>query len=143
MFLEDGAASGRLSVCTPVLASAVDVVLLVDITGSYEDDLMNLKATSDSIWDTLAASTTGLRMGVAAFADFCDGEKLYSLVSDLTDDRTDWLAAVNSLVISSGNDPPEAQLVGITQTAALASWRDNAARTIILTTDARFPHRRR
>ncbi len=43
------------SVQTPTLPPKLDLCLVVDLSGSYADDLPNIKAVAPSLWDNLVA----------------------------------------------------------------------------------------
>src|SRR3954447_21329279 len=111
------------SVEVPDVPRAIDVVLVVDLTGSYSDDLPRIKALAPGIWDSVRATAPNSRMGLATHVDFpfppwgVTGEYGYRLDQQLTDDRATWLAAVNGMSSRFGSDEPESQYEALYQVA--------------------------
>ncbi|KAI8463724.1 MAG: hypothetical protein J3K34DRAFT_494343, partial [Monoraphidium minutum] len=124
----------------PVLAvPQVDVVLAVDLTGSYWDDVGSIQALAPGLWDSIqaAAGAAGsVRMALLTFRDFGDAF-VTNIDADFTTDRSAWLAAISSMYADGGNDWAEAQLIAVERAANMA-WREGVARVLILTTDAGF-----
>ncbi len=138
----------------------IDIFLLEDETGSFCDDIATLQALAPAIWDEVKAECPDLRMGVGGFRDYpyCSwgspGDWAYRLIQDLTDDKTTFVNGVNSLTCGGGADAPESQYTALYQAATGAglnvcpdyvippgqnpSFRDEAFKVIILTTDAPF-----
>lgn len=151
------------TVSTPELPPKLDVCLIVDLSGSYANDLPNIKALAPSIWDDiLAGGVADLQMGLASFVDFpfrewgdpASGDYAYRLDQDLTPTKATWLAAVNGMTTFSGYDIPESQYEALYQVATGAgnaveapgtiapgqecSFREGATKVAIITTDASF-----
>lgn len=145
---------------------ALDVVFLVDVTGSYADDISTLKSQASTIVDSLFAKGIDIQFGVAAFADFpiipfgSTVDIAFQRLSKVTGDKTAVLNAINALSIKSGYDEPEAQLEALYQVATGAGrdlngdgvinvaagdfapqsmgFRTGAAKIVLLSTDASF-----
>ena len=155
------------TVHTPELPPVLDVCLIVDNSGSYANDLPNIKALAPGIWDSIVlGGVSNLQMGLATFVDFPfqpwgfapSGDYAYQLDQQLTPTRATWLAAVNGMVTRSGFDTPESQYEAFFQVATGAgndvppggpsagdiapgqqcNFRSNATKVAILTTDASF-----
>jgi hypothetical protein len=83
----------------------MDICLVVDLSGSYNDDLPNIKTLAPGIFDAVAAASPDVQFGLATFIDFpfngwgdpSDGDYAYRLEADLTADKAVWLAAVNAM----------------------------------------------
>lgn len=153
-------------VTTPPIPPVVDIFLLEDETGSFEDDIENLQALAPAIWDAIEAAGVDFTMGVGGFRDFAqddwgsDGDWVYRRTQDLTTDRDAFVAGVEALEAWGGNDGPEAQLEALhylavpthaaidsngdgdttdandTPAGLQPSWRADAQRIVLLATDA-------
>ncbi|MEN8114638.1 MAG: post-COAP-1 domain-containing protein [Actinomycetota bacterium] len=153
------------TVHTPDLPPALDVCLIVDLSGSYGNDLASIKALAPGIWDDIVAGgVADLQMGLATFVDFPfspwggSSDYAYRLDQQLTPTKTTWVTAVNAMTIFWGNDGPESQYEAFYQVATGAgndvlpvgesrgdipadqgcNFRDDATKVAILTTDAPF-----
>lgn len=103
----------------PVSASGsgpVDVVFLMDLTGSYADDLPQIKLEMPVIVDQLAAVFPDIRFGLASFRDFpilpfgsSTNDYAYRLELPLNFNQMTFLTAVDSLQAYSDGDLPESQ----------------------------------
>ncbi|MGE0785141.1 MAG: vWA domain-containing protein [Sandaracinaceae bacterium] len=98
---------------------SADIYLLVDVTGSMEEEILRIRDTLTSeIIPGLVAEIPDVRLSVGRFADFdapewgygSMGDEVYRLVQMSTDssnvDRV--LGAVSTLTLQSGGDTPEA-----------------------------------
>jgi hypothetical protein len=100
---------------------AVDVVFLIDNTGSYVDDLPNIQAQMTTIINRLTGAFSDIRLGLATFRDFPfapfgdAGDFAYNPVLPLQSDTAAFLRAVNALVANGGADEPEAQYEALFQ----------------------------
>ena len=99
----------------------VDVVFAVDISGSYVDDLPNIKAQMPAIVTKLRSAFINIRFGLASFKDFPfapfggSGDFAYLRNLALTTDSAAFLTAVNGLTAAGGGDTPESQYETIYQ----------------------------
>lgn len=144
----------------------LDVCLLVDLSGSYGDDLPNIKAQMPAIWDYVKAEINDVRWCLATFVDFPFnpwgdagyGDYAYRLEQGLTPYKAAWVAAVNAMGTKWGYDEPESQYEALYQMATGAgndvppagpsagdipagqnpNWRLDATKILIITTDASF-----
>jgi len=143
----------------------VDIVFLIDNTGSYIDDLPNIKAQMPGIVARLTGTFSDMRLGLATFRDFPfapfgqAGDFAYNPVLPLQADSNVFLNAVNALVADGGADLPEAQYEALFQVLTGAGrdltndgdmndpgeiapsnigWATARSRVIYLLTDASF-----
>lgn len=144
----------------------VDVYFLVDLSGSFRDDLRNFKAEAPGIITTLKASNSNIRFGLGRFEDYpispfgraSSGDKAYERVVNLTFNDSAVRNAIAGLSTRFGDDAPESQLAALYQTATgagqnlsgvgypgasipagqQANFRSEAEKMIILWTDASF-----
>lgn len=150
----------------PDFPPKLDVFLLVDLSGSYFDDLPNIKALAPGIFDSVKANVADVRFGLGSFVDFpfspwgssASGDYAYRLDQNLTPTKAAWVSAVNAMFTRFGNDFPESQYEALFQAATGAgrdvvppglspgdiapgqgpSFRSDATKIIIITTDAFF-----
>lgn len=150
----------------PLEGSAVDVFLIVDLSGSFFDDLPVFKAQAADIISSLKASNPNTRFGVGYFVDypispFGDpgaGDVAYKRLIDLSFDDDAIIAQIETLTTFFGSDDPESQLPALFQAATglgqdlsgqgypgasipagqQATFRAEAAKLILLWTDAGF-----
>lgn len=148
----------RLEASNGVLPSAacpLDVYLLMDLTGSMGGELERLQENAALITSTLQAANPNTRFGVGWFQDYPYGtygvptDLPYVRALDLTFDGMAFSAALNSLTLGNGWDLPESQVPALYNTVTgkgdlyipagqQANFRSEAAKVIVLVTDAPF-----
>jgi hypothetical protein len=151
------------TVHTPELPPKLDVCFVIDLSGSYNDDLPNIKAVAPQVWDDIVAGgVSDLQMALTSFVDFPfdgwgsapSGDYAYSLDQQLTPTKATWVAAINAMSTKFGGDGPESQYEAFYQLATGAGngveapgtiapdqqcdFRDDATKVAIMTTDAPF-----
>lgn len=123
----------------------LDVVFLVDTTGSMWDDIANVQASARAILDAISAGGRDFRVAVADYKDhpvFPHGEPEdypYRAVLVFTNDRAAITGAINSLSASGGWDWPESVfsgMMGAITSDGLGGWRKDAQKIIIVMADA-------
>jgi Mg-chelatase subunit ChlD len=115
----------------------LDLVFLVDATGSMADEIDKLKATLQTIANEVAAlpSQPDLCFGLVAYRDKDDAFLLRS--HDLTNDLDAFQGVLNALHAAGGGDYPEAMNEALHDTVHKLSWRgDGATRLVFLLADA-------
>ena len=125
--------------------NSVDVVFLVDRTGSFEDDVASLRSDADAILAGIVARGVDARFGVAGFGDYsissdAESDPVFTFHQDITDDAAAAkraLSELNSSVLEGG-DAPEAQYEALSRATNEFSWRVGALRVVLLATDAPF-----
>lgn len=145
----------------------LDIMFLLDMTGSYADDLPNFQARIPAIIAELQADHDDIQFGLSSFQDYPtlpfgwaggdfveqDGsvtpvpaDYVYQLHQQLTADSGAFAGAVAAMVpphVGHGQDGPEAQLDALYQLAAgpvgeRAEFRDGATKLILVWTDNSF-----
>ena len=125
----------------------VDIMFLVDVSGSYKDDLSTFRAKANEIINAFEEAGQDVQISLASFSDFpispygsaSYGDYAFRLDQPLTSDFSLVTTAINNLTILSGNDYPESQLEALFQGGkASTGWRDGALPIIFLATDADF-----
>jgi hypothetical protein len=126
----------------------VDICLLTDLTGSFFDDIANLKLVAAELFDDVTTIATGARFGVAGFTDY--GEYPYKLFSPLNPNKDAWINAIDGLSLGAGGDDPESQfdaIVGAAKGLTYGStvepncgWSNDEtiSRVLVVSTDAPF-----
>ena len=122
---------------------AVDLIFVIDTTGSMRDDIDEAKNSSHAVIASLLNSSSSFRVAVVAYRDFDDEyvTKPYPFTSD------DKVAQgyINALEVGGGGDHPEAvytALMAALNTEGLGPWRNGVHKIIILMGDAP-PHGRK
>ena len=125
----------------------LDVLLLQDLSGSFEDDLPVVQELVPDLVSGLQSFQPDTQFGVASFIDQpvppfgVEGDYVYRLELGLTSSETDFQEIVNNLVVGDGEDIPEAQLSALLETAVSTEtigFRDGARRVAVVATDAPF-----
>ncbi len=123
----------------PAAARArLDLVFLIDATGSMADEIDKLKATLRTITAEVARlpSRPDICLGLVAYRDRTDAFLVRS--HDFTSDVGAFLQqALQPLRAAGGGDYPEAMNEALNETVHQLSWRgDGATRMVILLADA-------
>lgn len=123
---------------TPLPARAqLDLVFLVDATGSMADEIGKLKASLADIANQVARlpSQPDLCFGMVAYRDKGDAFLLRS--HDFTNDLNAFQRVLNALHADGGGDTPEAMNEALHETVHQLSWRGNGTtRLVVLLADA-------
>lgn len=112
----------------------VDVVFVVDTTGSMEDDIDAVKRDMRTILEHLRERNPDYRVGVVAYRDIHD-EYLTRTHVELTSDEGRIDAAIAAITVTGGDDWREHVYAGI-HTALRQPWRPGVSQHIILMGDA-------
>lgn len=115
----------------------LDLVFLIDATGSMSDEIDKLKATLQAIASEVARlpSQPDLCFGMVAYRDRGDAFLLRS--HDLTNDVAGFQGVLNALQAGGGGDYPEALNEALNEAVHNLSWRgDGATRLLVLLADA-------
>lgn len=119
----------------------VDVLFLLDVTGSMGDEIDQLKTTIADVSTRLEQlpQHPDIRFGMTLFRD--DGDVFVTSTFDLTGDLAAFQSALNDVVAGGGGDTPEAVDEGFAAALKDPTWRDPATTTqmIFLVGDA-APH---
>jgi len=132
----------RLTVYPTSSSKIVDVVFLVDLSGSYGSSLDNFKSQSVQIAGGFSSLGADVRIGLASFDEFPEyansDDFAYNEDHSLTYNVESFNYAVNNLSLKWGGDGPESQLEGLYQIATSFNWNDRAEKYIFIATDASF-----
>lgn len=127
----------RLDGTAPQDRARLDLVFLVDATGSMGDEIGKLKASLRSIADEVAGlpSRPDLCFALVAYRDKGDAFVLRS--HDFTNDLGAFQRVLDRLQADGGGDEPEAMNEALHETVHRLAWRgDGATRMVLLLADA-------
>lgn len=114
----------------------VDLVFVVDTTGSMGGSISSVKSEATNIINTLAAQGNGFQAGVVSYNDYDDRTSNdASVLQGLTNNQAAIVSAINSLSANGGGDTPEDVVAGLQAALGLA-WRRESSKAIILMGDA-------
>lgn len=117
---------------------AVDVLFLLDATGSMGDEIDQLKTSIDSVAAQVEQlqSNPDVHFAMTLYRDL--GDQFVTSTFDFTADVAEFRAALAEVVADGGDDYPEAVDEGLAEALALPSWRDPAStiQLVFLVADA-------
>lgn len=128
-------------------AAPLDVQFLQDLSGSFGDDIANVRGLVPQIVAALQTVQADSRFGVTSFIDKplspfgAAGEWVYDLELGLTASPAALSSTYNTLAIRNGADEPESQIEGLMQVAlhtVETGFRPDSARFVVLFTDAPY-----
>ncbi|WP_342616839.1 VWA domain-containing protein [Rhodoferax sp. GW822-FHT02A01] len=115
----------------------LDLVFLVDATGSMGDEIDKLKSSLRSITDEVSRlpSHPDLCLGLVAYRD--RGDDFFVRSHDLTNDINAFQGVLNALQAGGGGDEPEAMNEALNEAVHHISWRgEQTTRLLVLVADA-------
>ena len=117
---------------------AVDIMFLLDATGSMGDEIDRLKSTIDSVAGRVAEleGSPDARFGMTLYRD--EEDQFLTSTYDLTDDLDAFRSALDDVRADGGGDYPEALDEGLADALGEPSWRDPATtvQLVFLVADA-------
>lgn len=115
----------------------LDVMFLIDTSGSMGDEIAAAKAAAGNILSGLASGFGDLATGVGYYSE----PGSLGVKYDLTTDATAGVAHINTINLGDGGwggDFPEEGINAVYEAATNASWRTGSTRFIIALGDANF-----
>lgn len=121
-------------------AQALDVVVVIDITGSMEAELSGVQSALAGIINRLQRDISDARFAVVTYADHPQaggnpGDVPYTLVADFSSNAAEIQQQIDSISLQHGGDTPESLLFALNEVSML-NWREEATRVVALFTDA-------
>ena len=113
---------------------AVDIVFVLDTTGSMSSYIDDARAHIVEFAETMAATGYDYSLGIVTYGDGFNFPHGYDLISDV-DTFSSWMGAIDSW---GGADIPEEALDAIMGAVDSMHWRTGALKVIIILTDACF-----
>jgi hypothetical protein len=129
--------SVTLDVAKPVADPvALDVLLLIDTTGSMGDEIGRIKESLLSMTQKLRSlgREFDLRYGAVLYRDL--GDEYVTAAHPFTSDIREFDAALKDVVADGGGDGPESLNQGLAEAVGRADWRAGAAKVMFLIADA-------
>ena len=127
----------RLDGETPPERARLDLVFLVDATGSMADEIDKLRRSMQAMAQQIARlpSQPDLCLALVAYRD--RGDAFFVRMHDFTDDLSAFQRALSELRAAGGGDEPEALNEALHTAVHRLSWRgDGATRMLVLVADA-------
>ncbi|MBN1417742.1 MAG: VWA domain-containing protein [Planctomycetes bacterium] len=121
----------------PVAAPiALDVLFLIDTTGSMGDEIRQIKATLLAVTEKLRnlEREFDLRYAAVLYRDL--GDDYVTRAHPFTSDLEAFAGALRSVQANGGGDMPESLNQGLAEAVGRADWRDGAAKVMFLIADA-------
>lgn len=116
----------------------LDVLFLVDATGSMDDEIERLKANMVGVAERIgeSAAQPDVRFSLTSYRDA--GEDYVSRTVDFTSDVSAFVATLRGLSADGGGDYPEAVNEAFAEAVHAPSWRldDDVVRLVFLVGDA-------
>lgn len=133
---ERAALQVRLGIPSIVQRPRLDLVFLVDATGSMGDEIAKLKASMRAMSQQIAQlpGQPDICWGLVAYRD--RGDAFLTRSHDFTDDLGAFQGVLARVQAGGGGDTPEALNEALHETVHQLSWRRDAARLVVLVADA-------
>ncbi len=119
----------------------LDLIFVIDTTGSMEDDIDEVKREAINIVNAVASSSASWQMGIVTYRDhpiepFGDpGDYVSRVELEFSSDRAEIISSINAIRVGGGGDYEEAVYSGI-MSAIGFRWRDGAKKAVIVMGDA-------
>ena len=139
----DAAPGGAVTLAVDAAGGAtapvpVDILFLLDATGSMGDEIDRLKTTIDSVAERIAGldSKPDVHFAMTLYRDLADS--FVTTTFDFTGDIQTFRGAIDDVVAEGGGDYPEAMDEGLAEAISAPSWRDPATtvQLVFLVADA-------
>lgn len=142
-YLQGTAAWPEVNPSFPGVSQPLDLIFVIDTTGSMWDDIAAVQAAATTIVTHIDAQVRNYRIAVVSYEDFpvspygeaACGDATFHDVLGFSSDRATIVGAIQGLSLRCGGDAPEAVLSGLLHAIAL-SWRPQVRKAIILMGDA-------
>lgn len=126
----------RLNSAPQAQRPRLDLVFLVDATGSMGDEIAKLKGSMRSIAQQIGQlpGQPDTCFGLVAYRD--RGDAFITRTHDFTDDLGAFQSVLGRVQAGGGGDTPEALNEALHEAVHGLSWRSDAARLVVLVADA-------
>ena len=120
----------------------LDLVFVIDTTGSMSDEIAQVKADMKTYLNRLQSSDNDYRIAIVDYRDFSDRSSCssedypYRVQLDFTNDYSTINASISALSLGNGGDTNETIYSALADGLDSLSWRKNAAKAVILMGDA-------
>ncbi len=127
-------APGQMLQTRPLLHILVDIVILMDQTGSMQSCIEGVKRGLQGFVDMLAAASIDLRLGLILFRDEMWGEETECYKIGTSPEEVK--AILGAARAEGGKDEEESSLLAIRHALALPGFRADAKKMFFLVSDA-------
>ena len=117
----------------------LDVLFLIDTTGSMRDEIDRIKASLLSMTDKLKSMEREFDLRYAAVLYRDIGDDYVTKAHPFTSDIRAFDEALKTIQANGGGDGPESLNQGVAEAVGRADWREGAAKVMFLIADAQ-PH---
>jgi len=127
----------RLDAAAASAGVSLDVVFLIDTTGSMGDEIDRLKANISSMSEKIGELPVApdVRYGMTLYRD--RGDLFETRTFDLTDDQAAFAAALEEVQADGGGDTPEDLNAGLRDALDRQSWRgEDTVKLVFVVADA-------
>lgn len=133
---ERAAVQVRLVQASVVQRPRLDLVFLIDATGSMGDEIAKLKASMQAMSQQISRlpGSPDICYGLVVYRD--RGDAFLTRAHDFTDDLAAFQSVLARVQAGGGGDMPEALNEALHETVHRLSWRSEAARLVVLVADA-------
>ncbi len=114
-------------------AAPVDLMFVIDTTGSMSDELLFLQTELSDIINAVTRQQADIKIGLVFYRDY--GDEYVVRAHGFSGDMNSVQLNLNQEFASGGGDYPEAMDQAL-QTALGADWRDNSRKVLFLVADA-------
>jgi len=114
---------------------STDIVLLIDKTGSMQDDIEEVKKNTTTIINEIN-KLQNIKTCIATYGDKNIDGRFWFKTTILTDNNTMLNNTINNINITGGGDIPESVYDGIYAVLNKIKWRSNSKRMILVIGDA-------
>jgi len=124
-----------------VVPSGLDLVFILDTTGSMSAPSVNVLNQLDQIASSVAALTPNVQYGLVTFRDYTGGLNYsFRVDSQLSSNIENLRTSLASQTFGGGGDAPESAIEGLYQGSRLnrISWRETSSKVVVLITDNPF-----
>lgn len=118
------------------LSNSTAIVFSFDTTGSMRPCIQQVRQKLRDLVETMSADISGLKIGLIAHGDYCDGDNTIAFL-DLTDDLERLMTFIDTTPNVSGGDAPECYEYAL-QTAKKMSWPKEGGSVVLIGDDE--PH---
>lgn len=116
---------------------ALDLIFVIDLTSSMEDDIDGVKAAASDIVGTVARTNEDWRIAIIGYRDVGDSPMFEDY--EFSDDEGTVQANIDALTVSGGGDTPEAVYEALSRaidSSTVGDWRPGVNKQTILMGDA-------
>ncbi|MGP3955782.1 vWA domain-containing protein [Nonomuraea sp. 3N208] len=126
----------KLPVTRPEGRAKLQVLFLIDTTGSMGDEIGRLTASVDSVASRIAklSAEPELELGMTLYRD--RGDDYVTRTTDFTADVGTFRQQLAEVGASGGGDTPEDLNAGLAEALAKPAWREDAVKLVFLIADA-------